>query len=351
MSDGFRLLALEDGFKDPASGDARVRILHAGADAPSVDIDVGDDGSPEITALSRFEATAAEGVNLPAGSALQVGIQSGGADVATFTTPALESGSEILLIAAGLLGKKPRETNGFALLAVLPDGTTAFIRQNPIVYALHAAPDAGNVDVFVGDNEIIDNEAFGQLVRLQVPEGAYSLDFFPGHAGPSLKPTTAPVATVDTPDLEAGQEYLVIANGLVGANLSTFQLSAYQDLFADDTDDTARVRAIHASPNAPAVDVSTVTKGQLDEPPLADKIAFTHATEPDGAAVPPGTYTIGVAPTGSTLPIASFDLSVGAKARVYAIAAGMLSSKSVPFRLFVIDSSEPAWTIQSISPK
>src|SRR5262249_11047736 len=157
----------------------------------------------------------------------------------------------------GLFAKKPRANDGFGLLAVLPDGTTAFIRQNPVVYALHAAPAAGPVGVDVGGTGVLDNVAVGRLTRLQVLPGQYTLGFFPGHEGPSLKPTKPPAASAATPKLVAGEEYLILANGLISQ--SSFQLTAYQDLFMDDMDGTARVRAVHASPNAPAVDVSTVS--------------------------------------------------------------------------------------------
>ncbi|MBN2170638.1 MAG: DUF4397 domain-containing protein, partial [Candidatus Krumholzibacteriota bacterium] len=42
-ADRFRILPLAENFVDPGAGNAAVRIVHAGADAPTVALDVGDD--------------------------------------------------------------------------------------------------------------------------------------------------------------------------------------------------------------------------------------------------------------------------------------------------------------------
>ena len=42
------------------------------------------------------------------------------------------------------------------------------------------------------------------MAPLQVPPGTHALDFFPGQAGPTPKPTSAPAASATTPALEAG---------------------------------------------------------------------------------------------------------------------------------------------------
>src|SRR5262245_19795218 len=90
-ADDFRVPVLKDGFGDAASGSAKVRVVHASADAPTVGIDVGNDNprSPEIDGLERFADTGAEGIDLPAGTALQVGITAGDATATAFTTPEL----------------------------------------------------------------------------------------------------------------------------------------------------------------------------------------------------------------------------------------------------------------------
>ena len=62
-----------------------------------------------------------------------------------------------------MLEALPRESAGFGLLAVGPDGTIGLIRQNPVVFALHASPDAPAVDIYAGETALTTNLAFGQL--------------------------------------------------------------------------------------------------------------------------------------------------------------------------------------------
>ena len=54
--DRFRVLALEDGFAPTANDQARVRVVHASADAPTVGVDVGadDPGNPEVASLAQI---------------------------------------------------------------------------------------------------------------------------------------------------------------------------------------------------------------------------------------------------------------------------------------------------------
>ncbi|MEM8885820.1 MAG: DUF4397 domain-containing protein, partial [Planctomycetota bacterium] len=147
VDDGFRLLTIFEDFDAPGAGQAIVRVIHAGADAPAVKVDVGDDAvnpnDSEIQNLARFQSTDDTGVALPAGVDLQLAIRTELDDTrVTAFTASLPEGAEILVIATGLLGKLARDADGFGLLAVGPAGALPLIRQNPIVYAAHAGPDA-----------------------------------------------------------------------------------------------------------------------------------------------------------------------------------------------------------------
>lgn len=107
-NNAFRVIPLVEGFDSAEPGQARVRIVHAGSDAPAVDLDVGNDGTDEISDVMRFAETGAGGVALPAEQALRVGIRVDGTTVTSFTTPELPDGGEVFVIATGLLGKLPR---------------------------------------------------------------------------------------------------------------------------------------------------------------------------------------------------------------------------------------------------
>lgn len=346
--DKFRVLPLEEGFGAPASGAARVRIVHASFDAPTVDIDVGNDDptNAEIKGLARFADTGASGVDLPGGAAAQVGIAAGGKTVTAFTTPTLPAGAEIFVIAAGQLGKLAREDSGFQLVAVLPTGgTTVSIKQNPRVYALHASPDAGNVDIYAGTTELVDNAGFGALAPLQVPPGTYTLEFFPGQAGATAKPSGAPAASAATPALEAGQSYLAIAAGELTATTPTFSLIALQEGFELKDAAKGRVRVVHASGNAPAVDIGPASGGNLTTK-VVSNVKFKDASPAEGLSLDAGALTLGVAATTSTATVAEFPLTIVAGQRTFGVAAGKLGGTTNKFQLLAVDAQ--AWTVTPV---
>jgi hypothetical protein len=349
----FRVVPVVEGFGPAVVGSARLRVLHAGADAPSVDLDVGNDdpSKPEVSGLARFADTGADGVALPAGKALAVGIAAGGARVTSFTTPKLPEGANVLVIATGLLGKLARERSGFALLAVGPNGSIGFVKQDPRVYALHASPDAPRVDAFVGNAEIVDNIGFGELSKpIQVAPGSYTIDLF-AHADGAARPAGEPAAASTTPMLEAGERYLTVATGfLSGAGGKPIRLESYREGFALDTG-KAQLRAIHSSPDATEVDIGLAGATKID-PVLFGGLAFTKASTDEGLGAAAGHLPIGITPAGynSTL-VARFTLPAASTQRAFVIAGGALSAHlGQTFRLFVVDTAASPWTVSTALP-
>jgi hypothetical protein len=345
----FRLLPVVEQFEVAPGGQVRIRAIHAGADAPSVDLDVGNDnpGAPEVTALARFADTGKEGVALPAG-ALRIGIAKDGARVTAFTTPKLPSGGQLLVIATGLLAKLPRERDGFSLLAIGPNGAVGFIKQDPIVYALHASPDAPAVDAFVSTTELFNNLSFGQLSKpIQVQPGEYQLDFFATTPG-STRPDDKPAATAGTGALVAGERYLAEATGFLGQG--KFSLLAYREGF-DIKADKAVLRAVHGSPDAPNVDIGVVG-GHAITTVLFSDLGYTKASDEKGIAADAGHIPLGVAAAGSTAPVATFTLPAANGQRAFTVAAGALAptGSQQSFRLFLVNTAEPAWTVSTVFP-
>lgn len=344
IDDAFRVLPLVEDFAAATAGQANVRIVHGSADAPAVALDVGNDGTPEVTDFARFAETGASGVALPAGEALQVGIWAGDplARVTAFTTPALPE-ANLFLIATGLLAETPRDDAGFGLLAVGPQGTVGLIRQNPVVYALHGSPDAPAVDILVGgtDTVLTADLAFGELSPpVQVPPASYTLDF--AAAG-----TMTVAASLTTPALAAGERYLAIATGFLIDQSVEFQLLPVDEAFGET--DAPLVRVVHASPDAPTVDVGTwdgMTFG-----PVADfsGLGFGQASAAGGTELPAAAFTIGVAAAGGTSPVATFDVATAAGLKAYAVAAGSLTDKGEDFRLVLVNASVWPWTATQVA--
>jgi hypothetical protein len=346
-ADKFRVLPLAENFTDPGSGNAAVRIVHGSADAPTVALDVGNDGTPEITDFERFEETGAAGVALPSGTALQIAIWAGSplARVTVFTTPQLPEGGELFVIATGLLSKLPREDDGFSLLAVGPTGSIGFIKQNPSVFALHASPNVGPVDIYASTTMLVQNLDFGELSALvHVIPGAYTLDF-----KATGSQTTAASAT--TPSLAAGERYLAIASGFLNGS-PAFQLIPVGDGFS--LGGTAPlVRVVHASPDAPAVDVGTVSMDVVTAVPDFVDIDFTESSTGAGTALPLGSLDIGVAATGTTAPVATFTVTTVSGLRAFAVAAGSIADPPVGdkgFRLVIVDTSVFPWAAAEVIP-
>ncbi len=346
--DKLRLLAFDDGPAPIGLGKARLRIVHASADAPTVGIDVANDdpSKPELPGLARFADQG--GVELPADTELQVGIDAGGSRVTAFSVPKLPNGQALTVFATGLVSKLPRDAAGFALLVVGPNGTVGFLKQNPIVYALHAGVDAPEVDVCAGGARIIDDLAFGKIAGpLQVPVGDVKLDIFAHSAGAGC-PTTPPAASAKLTGLTAGERYLAIATGYLAppSGGQPFGVLAFSDGFTADAAAT-RARVIHASPNAPTVDVgpfagSTVT-------PAVRALAFGKSSDAAGLALPPPMLDLGITPADeNTTIVGKYGVPTPAGTRAFVVAAGALGHGTRPLRLAVIDTSPTPWTVSHV---
>ena len=347
----FRILALPEGFTAPAADKIKVRIVHAGADAPPVGLDVGNDGSVEVANLARFADTGATGIELPAATELQVGIVAGGNTVTAFTVPALPAGTRAVVIATGLLASQPRETSGFALLAA----GVGFIKQNPRVYTLHLSPDAPAVDAFLGATELIDNLAFGEMKSIQAPPttAGYTLDIF-AHAAGNTRPGGNPAASPSTGELKAGEQYLLIADGFLAppsGNGNGFTVLKFQEGFDLTDAANARVRLVHGAPDVPAVDIGVVANGSLTTPLVASNVPYAAESGIAGLSLPAATLPVGLAVTGSTTPVVTFTVTTAAGLRAFAIAGGSLNNVGGHgVKLYVVNTGESPWTVAAISP-
>jgi hypothetical protein len=354
--DSFRVIPLVNGYGPAAPETARVRVLHAGADAPAVDLDLGNDNpaAPEVTALARFGDTGESGITLPAGQSIALGIDVGGARVTAFTTPSLSDGGDLLVIATGLLGSLARQSSGFALLLVGPNGNLGFVKQDPIVYALHASPDAPEVDAFVGEGKLIDGLSFGKLsAPIQVQPGAYPIDLF-GHTPGSVRPAGEPVLSQSSGALAAGERYLAIATGFVAppTGAKPLQLAVLREAF-ELGDARACLRAVHESPDAPAVDIGVVA-GTSISPVLYAGLSFGDSSIEGGLEASPGQLPIGVATAGNDNRIvAQFRLTATAGQRAFVIAEGALSppTGAQAFRLGVVDTVANPWAVTHVFPQ
>jgi hypothetical protein len=320
----FEPLVLEDDNSDPGGDTARVRLVHASPDAPAVDVTVASSGDALYDGVAFGESGYVE---VPAGDyTLQVRGDTEGNDgdvVAAFDV-SLAGGSVSTAFAAGYLSPddEPADTPFDLLLAEdvagMGGGTGG---EAASVRVAHMSPNAPNVDVSVDGSTVLEDVPFGAVSEyLEAPAGDRRIEI--AAAG---DPDTV-VFDGQVP-VEAGQAYTVAAVGEIGDDADrAFEPLVLEDDNSNPGGDTARLRVVHASPDAPAVDV-TVDGG--DEP-LFDGVAFG---ESGYVEVPANDYTVqirGDTESNDGDVVADFDVSLGGGTVSTAFAAGYLSPDDEP---------------------
>jgi len=168
------------------SASGRVRVIHASADTPAVDIFV--DGQKAVTGLAFTKDTGY--VSLPAGSH----------DVKVFVSPSNGTGTPALQatlqVAAGkdytVLAMDEVSKSTLKLLP-LEDNNTLPAAGQAHVRLVHASPDAPAVDVSVAgtNTKLFTNVAYGSVgTYTPAPAGTYNLDVKVASSGQTVKSIT-----------------------------------------------------------------------------------------------------------------------------------------------------------------
>jgi hypothetical protein len=300
-ANAFRTIVVAEDFSG-ANGTTEIGavVVHAGADAPRVALDVADnsvDGTGlELlldTDFSFGATTPAVGLPLPINTALPLGIwtvddngtagdfsdDSGDDRVTAITAPPLgavfEPAGGVIVIATGLLADPINGETGFTTLAVGQDdqGATviAEVGQNATLYALHASSRAPAVDIYVaptGSTDpaqrrlLIGGLAFRGFTPLgrtaSVTPGTYDILFFAAGGDP----TGAPAARQDGVAIPANARALAIAAGELAPNPNepAFQVNLVVDDFTAPAAGTSQVIVSHSAA-APEVDVGVFDVG------------------------------------------------------------------------------------------
>src|SRR5215211_1450921 len=158
------------------------------------------------------------------------------------------------------------------------------------VRLVHAAPDAPPADIYLNDAEIAQNLEFGTATEyVTVPSGT--------GRGVRVTATGTPVeeAVIDTSlDFDPGQAYEILVTG-GGDDLETTITGTDLRPLAEGQ---ARVRVIHASPDADAFDVGIAGS----EENLFEGVNFGDAT--DYVVLDAGDYALEVRPGGEDMTVA-----------------------------------------------
>lgn len=314
-----------------SAGSARLLVLHGAAAAPQVDVFVTAPGA-DLTAsapvgtfsfketIGPAEVTAGDyQVRVtPAGDPAAVVYDSG--------TLTLNDGDDLTLAAV------PNTSGGAAaisLAALTGAGSAVFLDVNtPTSFqAVHASPDAPDVDVLVDGDVIVPGLAFPDATGfVEVPGGTYTVAVTV--AG---NPGAVAIGPVDL-DLETGERYSVFAVDEL-ANIEALVLSDDPRRVATN----AKVRIVHASPTAQDVDIYVTAVGAdiTAEMPTLENIPFKANT--GYLALPAGDYDVTVTPTGTkTAAIGPATISIADSGIYTAVARDPLPG-AMDFGLILLD--------------
>ena len=149
--------------------------------------------------------------------------------------------------------------------------------NSSLVRVFHAAPQAPNVDVYVNDQMVFSNLAFGDFTRyVYLDEGEYNVSVY--LAGQKDRPVINQMV-----DVPSQQIFTIAATG----NLDNLGLLVIPDKVSKSpSQNYSSVRVIHLSPNAPGVDIL------VDGDTLFEDTSFGEGT--DYVDLNPGTYNVNV---------------------------------------------------------
>jgi hypothetical protein len=194
------------------------------------------------------------------------------------------------------------------------------------VRVVHASPDAPDVDVLLNDAEVLGDVPYLTASDyLDTPAGDQKLEV--NAAGTATTLIDTDVSLVD------GTDYTVIASGLVEA----IEPIVLQDDNSAPAAGTARVRAIHGAPSAPAVDIYVTAPGADLETtiPLLANVEFGDVA--DYIEAPAGDYQVRVTPAGTKTVVidsGTLALSIGQVRTAIAVDA---AGGGAPFDLLVLE--------------
>lgn len=184
-----------------------------------------------------------------------------------------------------------------------------------MVRVAHLSPDAPNVDVYVDDEAILEDVPYLDVSEyLELAPDTYTVTV-------TAAGDEETVAFEDDVEVAEGEFTLAAVGELEGEN-QPFDVLVLEDDFSDPGED-ARVRVLHASPDAPEVDLADAESGDL----LVEGAAFGDDVSFE---VPEGTYTLEARPAGEEEAVAEFDVDVVAGEVYSAFVVGYLEPEDAP---------------------
>lgn len=295
-----------------AQDDARVQIVHlapfAAGEGSSVTVSVGGE---ILTDFLYGDSTAY--LSLSPGSYLIEITPTGSMDPALSVTLELEAGVDYTAVAVGDIENQPLE-----LLALVDDNTAPADGSFKLRLG-HLAPFAADLDDTLADvrrqdgTAVLEGVTFGDVANyLELPAGIYDLKITtPGGETTLIDPAPVSFNSGDIISafaageaenqplgvyaLPAGMEGFFLPLEEEDSEFFLYLPLVFKDAYISET----LLRVVHASPDAPPVDV------WLDGSIAITSLAFGEST--DFINLTPGTYNVQVVPSGATSPVVIED--------------------------------------------
>ncbi len=338
-------------------------VFHGATDAPAVDVIVNRTSAPEpLKGLSFGENTGY--IPLVPGKYV-LGIALSGSTEALVEYEANISqykGVAAVVVASGFLIPSSNQNGAaFGLFVATPFGGAlvplpqAKKEETAKVQIIHnsADPAAAKVDIYLNGQAVAPLNDFAFRTATEFIDLPAGMPITIGVA-PGSSTSYADTLKTFTVTLEAGKNYLAIANGVIDPSKFSpnidpkalpigFNLYPFEGRTTSTTSTEANVFVYHGATDAPAVDI--LVNGEKT-PPLSN-ISYGMATGylPLGPAV----YSLGVAPAGGN-PLVTFsaDLSQAAGKAMVVLASGFLNpavnQNGAAFGLFVVTPAGGAFT-------
>ncbi|NGM70353.1 DUF4397 domain-containing protein [Natronolimnobius sp. AArcel1] len=201
----------------------------------------------------------------------------------------------------------------------------------------HLSPDAPDIDIYVDGEQVREGIPYGTVTDYRdLPPGTYTIQVVPAGEDPA---DAVLEETVEVDDEDPTVDGLLAVIGEVAAENQPLEA-----LFLDDDNSpvdpsTARVRVLHASPDAPAVDVVAGENGDA----LFENVGFG---ESGYVEVPEGEYTLDIYPAGDReTSVFEVDVSLAGGTVYSAFAIGYLEPEGAPadepFEILLTEDSLP----------
>jgi len=318
----FEPLVLADDNSELDEETARLQAVHTSPDAPAVDI-TANEGA--VTLFDGVEYGQSGTVEVDAGTytvEIRGDTEDDDGDVVASYELTLEGGTTYSAFAAGYLTPDDEPANTpFDLLVATVDGRGPAPEPEGRLRVAHMSPNAPNVDVYLNGDTVLTDVPFGAVSGyLTVPATEHDIEITAA-GDPDTSVFSGPVTVA--PD----SDYTVAATGELGDDGDQpFEPLVLEDDNSEVGSDQSRLRVVHASPDAPAVDV-TAAGGDVV---LFDGVPYGGSGYVEVAA---NDYTVeirGDTDTNDGEVVADFDVSLDGGTVYTAFAAGYLTPDDEP---------------------